>query len=129
MKLTSFDSVMKDYYPLPGTRIKQYVVDGRREAAWERDTCPQAHMAWHDDNTGATCRNSCSDVAWVDFNHDCCADCDLYFTTLATTPEVMAWLAEKAKRPPICADHEKLSDEIEPDRSLALNPMFNFLKR
>lgn len=45
----STDSLFKDIYPRPGERIKQWVVDVRREDAWARETCPRFTMDPHND--------------------------------------------------------------------------------
>ena len=119
---------MKDFYPLPGTRLKQYVVDQYREAAWERETCPRFDVEEHDDNTGLRCRNE-GPTPWTYLDHDCCHDCGDRHTALRDGPSVRAWLEEKAKRPPIESDRTKLSDEIARDLSLKENPVFAMLKK
>lgn len=127
--LTSINAILKDYYPLPGERIKQYVVDMRRESKWERDTCPLVEVIAHDDNTNATCRNSATSVPWTYLSHDCCeVCCDLYEAT-ETREDVQAWLAEKAKRPPIEQDKSKLSDEVEPHPKTLAHQFASWWKR
>jgi len=127
MSLSSFDSTLKDYYPAPGTRIKQYVVDQRREDKWERETCPRFHIDVHDDNTGLSCRNAGA-VPWTFMSHDCCNICCDLHEEKATDPEVLAWQEERAKRPPVCTDHDKLSDEIAPDLVFRANPVFKLMR-
>lgn len=126
--LTTFDSLLKDMYPLPGTLLKQWVVDQRREAAWERETCPRLTPAEHDDNTGIACRNSMCSVPWTHLAHDCCYFCNDLGARYEQTPEVQAWLAEKAKRPPIEQDLTKFSNEIERTVSVP-NPWFAMLPK
>jgi hypothetical protein len=124
--ITSMDQLFRDMYPLPGTRLKQWVVDSRRERAWEVQTCPRVVVPVHDDNTGLECRNARSTVAWTDLNHDCCGECNELMEATESRDDVSAWLAEKAKRPPIEQDRTKLSDEVEPERE---HPTYTWLKR
>lgn len=128
--ITTISMLYKDHFPLPGHRLKQYVADGRREAAWERETCPRFMPAQHDDNTGLECRNSMQKVPWTFLEHDCCYFCNDLCERYQEEPEVKAWLAEKAKRPPICEDRAKLSDEVEPEHPpLAMHPFFGLVPR
>lgn len=120
-------AMMKDLYPLPGTRIKQWVVDQRREAAWAAETCPRVGVPRHDDNTGCECRNFGPNL-WAWLAHDCCSFCDDLYEYMAGRPDIAAWLVEKAARPAPTSDRSLLSDEIEPDYSLKLNPLFNLVK-
>jgi hypothetical protein len=119
--VTSMNALFKDMYPLPGTRLKQWVVDSRREAAWENDTCPRFDVAEHDDNTGTLCRNV-GRVPWTFLNHDCCHTCNEQLEAIENGPQVQAWLAAKAARPPIEQDRSKLSDEVQPDYPPMSNP-------
>lgn len=128
MNVTAFDAVMRDVYPRPGERIKQWVVDTGREQAWERETCPIVTVPDHRDNTGAECRN-CGSSAWIYLSHDCCYVCNDQREATATRPDVVAWLAERAARPPIERDHKKLSDEIAPDLSLTAHPTIDAMMR
>lgn len=112
--VTEMGSLFKDMYAAPGTRLKQWVVDARREDAWERETCPVFEVPEHEDNTGMPCRNE-GVTRWTWLDHDCCNDCNDRGTALRDDPSVQAWIAEKAKRPPIEADRSKLSDEVQPD--------------
>ena len=121
--LTRFDQLLKDSFPLPGTPLKQYVVDRRREAEWERETCPRFTPAEHEDNTDIECRNSMTSVPWTHLAHDCCYFCNDLGERYEKTPEIQAWLAEKAKRPPVEQDLSKLSNEVEPDWFAASNPV------
>jgi hypothetical protein len=121
--ITSMDSLFKDMYPRAGDRIKQWVVDQRREYDWERETCPRFSVPEHEDNTGAVCRNSNDKVPWTYLNHDCCHDCGDYLEDLRETPSVQAWLDEKAKRPPIEQDRTKYSDEIAEDVMMQDHPI------
>lgn len=126
MGVTSLDQALKDHYPLPGTRIKQYVVDARRRKTWELETCPTALIDAHQDNTGAGCRNSGS-ARWLDFAcHDCCNTCNDFAEEVRHRPSVQAWLEERAKLPPVCSDRSLFSDEIEPDRP---NPVMAFMRK
>lgn len=114
--IVTFSHALKDYYPLPGTRIKQYVLDTHRENEWERDTCPKVAMIEHDDNTGTPCHYSASSAQWrYVLDHDCCEVCNAVGVAFASEPRIKAWLDEKARRPPICADREVLSDKIAPE--------------
>jgi len=125
----SFDAVFKDRYPMPGQRIKQYVVDEAREDAWERETCPRVVVPEHLDDDRTLCRN----VGWPQWisipGVDCRICMALHMRAHRTDDTVRDWIAQRAARPPICSDREKLSDEIAPDISLAENPIFAFLKR
>jgi hypothetical protein len=127
--LRTLDAALRDRYPRPGERIKQYVIDERREDAWERATCPRFTPAEHDDNTDSVCRNSETRVPWTWLDHDCCYFCGDLHQRYRATPEVTQWLAAKAARVPICADETKLSDEIAPDVALAPHPMLAMLRR
>lgn len=130
--VTTFDGLVRDMYPLPGTRLKQWVVDQRREAAWGRETCPLVLTETHDDNTGAPCSNSGA-AQWLHLEaHDCCGDCNDLAESTRDRPDVATWLKAKAQRPPVCADRDKLSDEVEPDRmatSMRGSPVFEMLRR
>lgn len=127
--LTTFDALLKDMYPLPGTPLKQWVVDQRRESRWESETCPRFTPGEHEDNTGVECRNSITSVPWTHLAHDCCYFCNDLGERYEQTPEVQAWLAEKAKRPEVCADRTKFSDEVERDWSMQLSPILALLPR
>lgn len=137
MDLHSFDATMKDAYPLPGTRIKQWVVDMRREDEWARETCPRLDVPHHydecDDIEAASgdlrvCA-SVGSTSWQDIHMRDCRFCDGFAHGALGRPEMVAWFAAKAARPPICKDRDQLSDEIAEDiASLRDNPMFSFLK-
>ena len=123
--IKTIDSLLRDMHPLPGTPLKQWVVDQRREAAWERETCPRFTPAEHDDNTGIVCRNSITSVPWTHLEHDCCSFCNDLGARYESTPEVQAWLAEKAKRPAIEQDRSKLSSEVQGEwPSMRSHPFF-----
>jgi hypothetical protein len=112
--LTTHDALLKDLYPLPGTRLKQWAVDSRREAAWERETCPRFDVPVHEDNCGRQCRNF-GPTPWTFLDHDSCyVCCDMYEDKGQYEP-VTTWLGHRANRPPIEADRDKLSDEVEAD--------------
>lgn len=129
INLKNFDGIMHDFYALPGTRLKQYVVDYRREDKWELETCPVLEIEEHDDNTGASCRNV-GRTAWSHLDHDCCYLCNERMEAAATHDDrVQEWLKEKAKRPPIEPDNMKLSDEYQPDFALQMHPIFDFIKK
>lgn len=126
--LVSMDAALKDRYPLPGTRIKQYVVDERRDAAWERDTCPKVSVPTHVDNTGASCGGD--ESLWIHlFHDDCCDVCSDAAEQVASRPDIMAWRAERDARPKPCADRDLLSNEIERDApSMQDHPFFAFIR-
>lgn len=124
MTIEAFDATLKDMYPRPGDRIKQWVVDLRGEQKWESETCPKFDVADHKDNTGARCRNSGELVPWTYLEHDCCDGCCNMHEYVRESPSVQTWLTEKANRPPIEQDRTKLSNEIAPDPSFTLNPWF-----
>lgn len=127
--LASFDQTLRDFFPKPGERIKQYVVDMRRESAWERETCPRFLIGAHQDNTDAVCRNA-GDVAWTDLAHDCCDTCCTEHEHHGHEPQVVAWLEQKAARSPVCADKSQLSDEVAPELpSFRLSPVFATLPK
>jgi hypothetical protein len=127
--ITSVSSTMKDFFPLPGTRIKQYVVDTRREHAWERETSPRIDVPEHDDNCGSPCRNIGS-APWPYLDHDSCHVCGVLHEYTSKQPDVVVWLAMKAKRPPVEADRTKLSDEIAPEwPSMADHPLAKMLPK
>ncbi len=121
--LTSMNDYLRDVYAAPGTRLKQYVVDMQREAAWERETCPKFSVPEHDDNTGLSCRNSNYPVPWTHLAHDCCHDCCQWYEDFSARPEVVAWLAEKGRRPRIEKDRSKLSDEVQEDQAMSEHPL------
>jgi hypothetical protein len=122
-----FNATLRDLYPQPGARIKQWVVDERRERAWEVETCPRFDVNAHEDDTAIECRNSYGRVSWVDLNHDCCHTCGDRYEELRGDAAVIEWLAEKAKRPAVCQDRAKLSDEVAEDVSLRLHPSLAML--
>lgn len=123
----SLDSIMKDLYPMPGQRIKQWVVDRRREDAWAQATCPKFFIPSHVDNTGLECRNATGLTPWCRLAHDCCQTCDVLEEVLRGRDEVVNWVAERELRPPIESDRSKLSDEVQPD--FGPSPLFSFIKR
>jgi hypothetical protein len=124
MTLENMDAALKDRYPLPGARIKQYVLDERREAEWERSTCPLVSVPAHLDNTAMACGGR--DVRWIDLYHaHCCDVCGEAGERAAMRPDIVAWRAERDSRPKPCEDRELLSDEIEPEMpSLRDHPFF-----
>lgn len=129
MNLTAFDRTMKDVYPLPGTRIKLWVVEMRREEAWADETCPRLDVPNHYDDSEehaapgelTYCAGSGS-TAWRDLGQRECRFCEGFYHGAASRPEVVAWLAAKAARPPITEDRDALSDEIAEDLSLREHP-------
>lgn len=128
MMLKRIDQTLKDFYPLHGTRIKQYVVDTHREYAWERETAPRFTVDPHEDNCGSSCRNV-GNVPWTYLDHDSCGTCNDLHALAEKEPAVIAWLAEKAKRPPIESDEAKLSDEIAEDVALRPGPWAAMVRR
>lgn len=131
LDLTSFDGLIRDMYALPGTRLKQWVVEQRREDAWERETCPRFDMPSHLDNTEGDCRNGGTAAYWTWLaHHDCCETCNDAGERERSNPVVAAWLDEKAARPPVTSDRDALSDEIEPEwKPLNAWPATEMLKR
>lgn len=75
--LVTFDSVLKDLFPLPGQPVKQWVLDARAERAELERTGKRIAVPAHLDNTGAGCRNvgpaTLVEDAWT---HDCCGICN-----------------------------------------------------
>lgn len=128
--LQSWDQTIKDHYPLPGQRIKQYVVDWRREDDWERETCPLFNVDPHDDTTDSPCCNVSHGTRWTDLAHVSCDVCDGLYYELASDPRIASWLAVKAARPLIEPDRSKLSDEIAPPLpALRFHPATGMIKR
>jgi hypothetical protein len=110
----SLSALFKDLYPGGGNRIKQWVVESRRERAWENETCPRVATEPHLDNTGLDCRESVGPALWFHLDgHDCCHTCNDLAEEARTRQDIAAWLALKAERPPIISDRTALSDEIE----------------
>lgn len=128
MNVTSYNEVLKDMYPLPGTRVKQWVVDMRRESAWERETCPRVQVFGHPDNTGVECRNVGS-APWSYLSHDCCSVCNDLLDAVGGRADMAAWTAERAARPPIEQDRSKLSDEVEPAHEMRAHPLLELIPR
>lgn len=129
VSLATVTALYRDMYPAPGDRIKQWVVDYRREAAWESETCPRVAVPEHKDNTGAECRNSSCSASWTYLDHDCCYVCNELQEATQDREDVQAWLAEKAKRPPVEQDRTKLSDEVQPNIMLESHPFLAMLPR
>jgi hypothetical protein len=143
---SSFNALMKDLYPIPGERIKQWVVDQRRERDWTVATCPRVEVPPHIDNCTPDgysyeldaeygppiggyipCRNVGSTI-WADLDHDSCYVCgDLHVATRAR-PDIAAWLEVQAARPRCCTDRSQLSDEIAPNLALADSPVLALLR-
>lgn len=133
--VTSLDATMRDVYPLPGERIKQWVVDMRREHEWERATCPRLEVPHHLNSNDETCYEleECASVgltSWNDIHGSDCRFCDGFAQGALGRPEMVAWFAEKAARPPGCSDRSQLSDEVQPDLApLGDSPLFKFITR
>lgn len=138
MNLTSFDDTMKDMYPLPGSRLKQWVVDVRREDVWASETCPVLDVPEHyedwDDTEAVSgelrvCASS-GRTSWQDIRGRECQFCDGFAQGALKVPEMVAWFAEKAARPSICADHNQLSDEVAPElASMRDHPLFKLVRK
>lgn len=129
--LMSVSATLKDFYPLPGTRIKQYVVDTQREREWQEKTCPRVtvpdHQHWRDDDPPIV---ECGgEFNWLWLSYQSCDFCENLYYELRDTPAVQAWFVEKAKRPPIESDRTKLSDEIAPDLAMREQPWHAMLPR
>src|SRR6185436_7881931 len=108
----------RDLYPVPGTRIKQWVVDMRKEDEWVAATCPAVAWPEHLDNTGLPC-SSLLLASWIErFSHNCCSTCGDVAAQVENDPMIAAWRAEKAARPGPTKDRDALSDEIAPDIQL-----------
>lgn len=112
LDVSSYDDMMRDLHPIPGTRLKQYVVDMRRDQAWTRATCPRVDVPAHDDNTGLRCRNRLS-VIWDALDHDACGVCNDLMDVTRQREDVAAWRVERAARPAPCADRTAISDQVE----------------
>ncbi len=126
----SIDAMLKDRYPQPGERIKQYVVDERIADEWDRETCPRIDVPEHLDNTEVPCHVS-GKVPWVSVFQSCsCGTCSDTADEARTRDDIIAWFARRAKeRPTICADETKLSNEIAPDwPSLRSSWLFSLVK-
>lgn len=147
VKTVSIDALYRDLYPGPGERIKQWVIDRRNERAWVLATCPRVEVPNHIDNCTPDgydpaldaeygppigghipCRNVGSTI-WDDLDHDSCYFCGDLQRATQNRPDIIAWRAERASRPPICTDRDKLSDEVQPDLRLADHPMLALLRR
>jgi len=117
MTLESFDTAIKDRYPRPGDRIKQYVLDERREAAWANETAPCVYVPEHEDNTGVTCGES-GPTPWhhLEMAH-CCSICGALAESHRHTQPVDVWIFERSLRPKPCDDKTKLSDDVAPPLS------------
>lgn len=128
--LVSFDAGLKDRYPRPGDRIKQYVVNERLEREWDLATCPKVDAGKsHNDNTDDTCWCS-GPTPWIDlFYHPHCSICGENGARSIDRGDIVAWRMAKRERPsPDACGRDVLSDEIAPDLSLRDNPMFRMLK-
>lgn len=127
--LTSVSETLKDFYPLPGARIKQYVVDTRRENAWALETCPRFDIDKHQHEDNGWDYTFGGTHNWLHLGQQSCDTCEALYDKLESTPEVQAWLAEKAARPPIEPDHTKLSDEIAEDVAMREHPLMAMVGR
>lgn len=116
LTLISFDATVRDRYPVPGERIKQYVVDERRESAWADATCPTVtvipHQTTNVDGEDIDCISG--DVQWHRLDSGCLV-CTAVQAATREIDRVRRWLAAKGSRPPICSDRDKLSDELAPE--------------
>lgn len=123
-----FDQDMRDLYAEPGTVLKQWVVDARANSQWANATCPRVIVPMHRDNTGFDCRNAGRDVPWHHLNHDSCYECNDLMDKHAGDLDIAAWIMERAVRPPVCADHSKLSDLVaSPLPSMRDNPLMQWV--
>lgn len=115
--ITSVSAHFKDLYALPGTILKQWVVDFRREQDWEDATCPRVEFDTHehiDDYDGRPFPFDGPRKFLILDDEDCDACAALYRKALERD-DVKAWLVERAARPPICQDLNKLSDQVAPE--------------
>jgi hypothetical protein len=126
--VTSLSQVISDYYPRPGERIKQYVVDGRKLREREVATCPKVDVPKHLNN----CEDECGGYpkVWVDIEtaHSCGTCSDLADAT-RDRPDVAAWRADRGTWPKPCADHSQLSSEVAEDLSLRRHPTIGAVRR
>ncbi len=143
LTIDSHAAMLKDYYPQPGERIKQYVVDERRVHAWERETCPMLNVPLHYedvDDTEATSGHvvecpSVGETSWltIQARATSCRFCEGFMFAASGLPAVVDWFAERASyvaEHPICADRSQLSDEIAPDLgAMGDHPLLRMLKR
>lgn len=121
--MVSVGALFKDMYPRAGERIKQWVVDQRKQHEWEQATCPWVDIAEHDDNTGVWCHNS-GRARWVDMaEHHCCHACGDMAEHTRMRLDIVAWKAERAARPLVCSDRSVLSDEIAADPTAREHPL------
>jgi hypothetical protein len=140
--VSSFDTVLRDRYPLPGERIKQYVVDERRIDAWERETCPKLPVPPHyedPDDTEAASGDvvgcpSVGETRWRDIQgcDSSCRFCEGFAFAARSLPVMVDWFAARDRylaEYPICADREQRSDEISPEVDLRSNPVLAMLRR
>lgn len=128
MTVTTVSALFRDMYPRAGERIKQWVVDQRKQTEWGQATCPRVGIAGHNDNTGDWCRNSGAGARWIDMEgHDCCGECNDMAEHTRMRPDIVAWLAERDARPKPTSDRTLLSDEIAPDIALTDHPMLRML--
>lgn len=118
MTLISLEAALRDRYPSPGERIKQYVIDERKHREWVDTTCPHVAVVLHRDDKGEWCPTS-GDPRWHTIGeHGGCSRCDATKARSASLPAIVEWVALRNMRPPICSDRTLLSDEVAPDVSL-----------
>lgn len=150
MSGTDWSAALRDIYPTPGTRIKQWVVDENRESDWVRATCPVVDVPLHTDNCVGDgleserdaeygppmgtyedrrlyCRNY-GVTLWTYLNHDSCYTCGDLHEATADRPDIAAWRVLRDARPPITTDRSLLSDEIAPELHMAENPIYAFTR-
>lgn len=119
---TSVTATMKDLYTLPGTRIKQWVVELRRNLAWEDETCPLVFVPEHDNDQGSRCDSSGHTTQWRRLsNHECQFCNDLQDATIGRL-DVAEWRAVRDSRPKPTEDRDALSEEVAPDLALLDHP-------
>lgn len=128
LNVFSLDTEMKELYPAPGMRIKQWVVEHWDRIGWERRTCPVVSVPDHIDNCDGHCRNV-GTTPWVDLDHDSCYVCGDLYAKHAGDLDIAAWRMERAGLPPICADRDKLSDHIQPMWRLSESPVFKLMRK
>lgn len=129
LTVRSIGESMRDLFPLAGQRIKQWVVEQRREEAWTRATCPVVVVHVHHDDSEALCARSGSDVQWYLLDDHECQECSDLQEATSNQTDVEAWLRVRASRPPITRDHVTMSDEIEGDSALQDNPLLALLRK
>lgn len=120
MTVNGADRYWRDLHPRPGERIKQYVVDLRKEREWALGTCPRIEVAEHADNSGATCRNVGS-ARWIDLDVDGCSTCSNLCNSQRYRSDIAVWRVQADERFGETSDRTALSDEVAGDPLVTLD--------